>query len=233
MLNIAICDDETSITNTIASFIYKYNPNYSVSIFNDGDQFLEFLQSNLVDLIFLDIEIGNINGIEIGNFIRKILDNHTTKIVFITAKDGYEISLFDIQPLNFIKKPIQEDKIIKCLTLTAKLLDLENEIFEYKKGYELVRIPFRNILYFESLGKKVRIITHTTEDEFYYSLKNIKQHLPTYFVTPHASFVVNFNKITHCTSEKLTLTNNHQIPISQRSLKSVREMLLQTEKAKR
>lgn len=238
MIKIAICDDDTYICSEIESIIRNLRKKSIVEmeteVFYSGESLINFIKNEYkFDLIFLDIEMGTTTGIEVGNKIRNEFDDYISKIVFITSKDGYEQQLFDIQPLNFIKKPINHEKLKACISLAIKLLDIDNKTFEYKKGYNLIKVNIKEILYFESKRKQIKIATHSNEDYFYDTLENIRKKLPKTFVMPHGSFLINFNKVERVTKEFVFLKNGLQIPISQRNLKTIRSMIIDCEKEKR
>ena len=231
MLKIAICDDDKYICSEIERVLLDYEKSSTVEIdikvFYTGESLINFIKNeHFFDLIFLDVELGTTTGIEIGSKIRNELDDYISKIVFITSKTGYEQQLFDLYPLNFIKKPIDKEKLIKCVCLAVKLLDIDNKTFEYKKRYDVIKISIKDILYFESKGKQIKIVTHSYEDHFYETLDNIKNKLPKIFIEPHRSFLINFDKVERITKESVFMINGHEIPISQRNLKNIRSMIL-------
>lgn len=238
MIRIAICDDNNSICSEIEKVILEYKKTnineIEIEVFYTGESLIDFIKNeHQFDLIFLDIELGTTTGIVIGSKIRLEFDDYISKIVFITSKVGYEQQLFDIQPLNFIKKPLDHEKIKNCLNLTIKLLGMDNKTFEYKKGYDVIKVDVKNILYFESKRKKIKIVTHCSEDYFYGTLENLKENLPKIFIEPHGSFLVNFHQIVRVTKESVFMKNGIEIPISQRNLKNIRSMLIDFEKEKR
>ncbi|MFW5650456.1 MAG: LytR/AlgR family response regulator transcription factor [Acetivibrio ethanolgignens] len=237
MVKIAICDDDAYICSEIEKVIFDFGKTSTVEmeieVFYSGEELIHFMEKEYsFDLVFLDIELGETTGIEVGSKIRNEFDNYISKIVFITSKDGYEQKLFDVQPLNFIKKPLDHEKIERCLRLAIKLFGLDNQIFEYKKGYDVVRVDAKDILYFESRRKKIRIVTNRGEDWFYGTLEGIREKLSPMFVEPHGSFLVNFDKIERITRESAFMKNGVEIPISQRNLKNIRSMLIDVEKEK-
>ena len=234
MLSIAICDDNNYICSQIEKIILDYQKykceKFDIDIFCTGENIINFIKNeHSYVLIFLDIELGTTTGIEIGSKIRNEFDDYISKIVFITSKDGYESQLFDFQPLNFLKKPIEPRKIHKCIDLSLKLLGIENNTFEYKKGYDIIKVQIKNILYFEKIGRKIHIVTTFDEDFFYDTILNLKNELPKNFVEPHGSFIVNFNKIIRLKKDCLIMSNNIEIPVSQRNLKDIRTMLINSE----
>lgn len=237
MLAIAICDDNNFIYSEIEKFILEYEKfnyiKFDVDIFYTGESLINFIKNeHSFDLIFLDIEIGTTTGIEVGTKIRVEFDDHISKIVFITSKNGYESQLFDIQPLNFLRKPIDPQRLQKCLDLTIKLLGKENKTFEYKKDYDIVKVKIKDILYFEKVGRKIKIVTTYGEDFFNETISSIQSRLPQNFIEPHASFLVDFNKIIKLKNDYIIMTDSKEIPISRRNLQNIRTMLINSEKEK-
>lgn len=238
MIKIAICDDNNCICSEIEQMILEYEKtsitNLDVEVFYSGEHLIDFIkQEHQFDIIFLDIELGTTTGIEVGNKIRNEFDDYISKIIFITAKDGYEQQLFAVQPLNFIKKPLDHNKIRNCLDLATKLLGLDNKTFEYKKGYDIVKVELKNVLFFESKRKQIKIVTLSGEDCFYGTLESLKETLPKIFIEPHGSFLINFHQIERVTKETVFMNNGIEIPISQRNLKNIRSVLIDFEKEKR
>lgn len=238
MLRIAICDDNNSICSEIEQFIIDYSKistvKVEVDVFNSGENLLSFIKNeHYFDLIFLDIELNTTTGIKVGTTIREDFDDHISKIVFITSKQGYEKQLFDIQPLYFLPKPIKASRITKSIDLAIKLLDIDNKTFEYKKDYDIVKVRIQDILYFEKVGRKIKIVTHNDETFFNDSLSAIKNRLPQNFLEPHASFLVNFDKIARLSKDMIIMKDKKEIPVSQRNLKNIRDMILNGERDKK
>lgn len=236
MFRIAICDDEENICVKIESIILDYGKRclekLKVEMFFSGEEICEYMMNGEeFDLIFLDIELNLINGIEVGKFIRDMLKNEATLIVYISAKDNYYQQLFDIRPMNFLHKPIDEKKIIADI---EKAIDLSNRlthVFTYRKSNTAYKRELKKILYFEAKGRMVRIVTITGEDIFYGKLKTILSQLEKYhFFCIHQSFLVNYAHITMFTHTEITMSNNEILPISRRQKEEVLEMLIKYEK---
>lgn len=237
MIRIAICDDDKYTCSEIEKILLEYEKTNSIhmdiEVFYTGESFFQFIiQEHAFDLIFLDIELRTTSGIDISHKIRSELDDHISKIVFITSKNGYESQLFDVQPLNFIKKPIDDTKLKNCLRLAIKLLHMEYDTFTYKKGYDVIRVNIKDIFYFESNRKRIKIVTEQGEDYFYGTLEKVYQKLPPIFVAPHGSFIINFDKTIRITKETVLMQNGIEVPISQRNLKNMRRMLIEFEREK-
>ena len=102
-----------------------------IDIFYGGEALIDSIKENgNYDLIFLDIELGKINGVEIGHIIREDMEDYVTKIIYISSKSGYDRQLFEVQPLHFLQKPLDEEKVLKDVLLALKILGKENQVFE-------------------------------------------------------------------------------------------------------
>lgn len=231
MLRIAICDDDDFICAEIEDFILSHKniirTQVETNVFLSGEKLLYFIENeHAFDLIFLDIELGMLTGLDVGREIRNGFEDYLSKIVFISSKTGYEMELFDVQPLHFLKKPLEKESLLDCIRLAVKISEKENNFFEYQIKQIINRVAFKEILYFESNLKKIKIVTMNGVDFFNGSLENIKRRLPSVFVHSHGSFIVNFNYIKRITGDKLLMTNGETIPVSRRYYKNIQEVHL-------
>lgn len=231
MLRIAICDDDSTICSSIEAMILEYGKTSYVQIeidaFNTGEDLLKCIKNNYqFDLIFLDIELGTTTGIHIGKTIREEFDDHISKIVFITSKNGYEAELFDVQPLYFLRKPIDKQSLKKSLDLGIKLLDIENIFFKYNKGRDIIKVKIKDIIYFEKSLRKICIVTTHGEDFFNDSISNIQRRITKNFILPHESFLLNYHKVRSFNSQYIIMIDGKKIPISRGRLPEIRTMLL-------
>lgn len=99
MVSIAICDDEkftcTYIEGQVVKFTEENNINVSVENFYNGEDICNFIESgNKIDILFLDIELGDINGVDVGKFIRETNKCNDTKIIYISSRESYAMQLF-------------------------------------------------------------------------------------------------------------------------------------------
>ncbi|WP_312044739.1 LytR/AlgR family response regulator transcription factor [Anaerotignum sp.] len=232
MLKIAVCDDNHYLCIEIEQVILDYsiqcNIKIDIEVFYDGKELINYIENqHSFDLIFLDIELKTTTGIEVGTTLRKKMDDYITKIVFISSKTGYERQLFDVQPLNFLDKPIDKEKILNCIDLSLKLLDKEKKKLKYKVGKEYKQIAFQDILYFENKLRKVKITTLNGTDEFYGTLAIVKSQLPNIFLTTHNSYIVNYNYIKKISGDSILMINEMIIPISKRNLKDIQQFQIQ------
>lgn len=233
MFRIAVCDDDNSICAHIENIIMKYKEKNSldldVEILYSGEGVCDFLnKEHGFDLIFLDIELRNMSGIDVANFIRRDMDDQTTQIVYISGKENYYKDLFETRPMNFILKPVEEDKVIKNVLSAMKLSDRLSGIFSYKKGHETFKKPVSEIIYFESADREIKMITTGTEELFYGKISDIYNKLSKYrFMNIHKSYVVNYQHVVNFKYDEVTMSNGVCLPISQLRRKKIKK--LQTE----
>lgn len=233
MLRIAICDDDKALCMHLKSMlneiIEKTDDVLEISIFFSGEELWDLLfNGNHFDIIFLDIELCEINGVEVGKKIREELNDELTQIVYISAKESYAMDLFDIRPLNFLVKPLKKEKIESVLKTAKKVLGSSNQYYEYKIGNVNFNVLLKDVLYFESSGRKVKIILKDDVTEYYGKLSEVEEKLRNSdFFFIHKSYLINYNHVIEYTYEYVKMSNNEILGISQNNRKAVREKLLQ------
>lgn len=231
-MNIAICDDNNEICSHIETVLLDYSRVHcikiEVTVFYSGHSIINFLKHNIFfDLIYLDIEMESINGLEVGKFIRQDLKNYKTEIIYISGKNDYDRLLFDVQPLHFIPKPLIDSIIIDDLLLAIERSEKRTILFRYEKQMTKYAIPIDDILYFESIGRTIKIVMIGSEDIFYSTLGNIQTMLAEYsFLHIHRSYLVNYNHITRLTYSNATMSDGKIITIGRTKRNELRELQL-------
>ncbi|SHE93067.1 two component transcriptional regulator, LytTR family [Tissierella praeacuta DSM 18095] len=235
MFIIAICDDEQIIVSQIENILLDYSKRTSLEVdiivFYSGEELYKYMELGYnFDLIYLDIEMEPMNGLEVGKMIRNRMQNHKTDIVYISGKDGYDRQLFDVQPLHFISKPIDPNNVIEDLKLAMLRANKLGGVFTYKKANESHKVPIKDIIYFESLGRETRIVTVNNEDIFYGVMQKIFDIVGKYqFIRIHRSYIVNYNHISIFRYEEVIMSNGIILPISQAKRKEIKDIQLSIE----
>ena len=232
MFKIAICDDVPSVCSDLKAMITDMKNDLickeiTIDTFYSGEALIDNIkEENLYDLIFLDIELGKINGVEVGHIIREQMEDYVTKIIYISSKDIYDRQLFDVQPLHFLKKPIDSKKVFDDIQLAMKISEKENRNFEFKSFRNTIKVPYRDILYFESRGRKVFLMGTKNNYTFYGNINSLEEVLPKFFIHPNRSYFVNYEFVTCFKFEELIMTDGSIIPISRNKRKEIRELQL-------
>lgn len=235
MLKIAICDDDHGICSQIEDILLKYvKKNYfkiDIQVFYSAETLLNYIkQGNKIDLIYLDIEMGQISGIEVGRYIRKVMKDYTTEIVYISGKDEYDRQLFDVQPLHFIPKPISPSLIIEDLNLAISRLKKTIDPFEYTKGNNRFKVAMKDIIYFESVNREIKIVLMDHEDYFYESMEKVHTAVSSHqFVKIHRSYLINYNHVSIFKYDEIVMSNGEVLPISQARRKAIRDIQVNEE----
>lgn len=236
MLKIAICDDEDFICSQLEEILIRLEDIYldkmDIDIFYSGIELDNSIQNGEVyDLIFLDIEMEHMNGVEVGKKLRNEYEDNTTQIIYISSMENYAMELFQVRPMDFIIKPLTYEKISKVLDTALRLIPKSNEVFKYQTGHTVCKIPLKDILYFESVNRKINIITTSRKDIFYGTLNNIYKELQSYhFINIHKSFLVNYNHIVKFEYKQVTMSDDRILPISQQNRKGIRSLQLKMER---
>lgn len=224
MIKIAICDDDKYICGNIEKMLLEYAKekylNFNIEVFFSGEElFRQFKNLISYDIFLLDIKMFEINGLDVGHYIRKELKDYSAKIIYISAEEHYMKEMFKVQPLDFLKKPIDTQELSYVLDLSCKLITGETRDFFYKKGCETHAVPVKDILYFTGTGRKIIITTLNGTDEFYGKISEVLVGLDSSkFIQVHKSYIVNYNYITTIKSSEVKMADNFAIAIS-RNLK--------------
>jgi len=232
MIKIGICDDEKLICKEIEDIIRDYEKKtdilISIDVFYSGEAICDYIKkANSFDLIFLDIELEKMNGVEVGNIIRDEIKNEITQIVYVSWKQQYAMELFQNRPFDFIIKPVSQEKISSIINKYIELHINNKRFFEFSFRKSDYRLPFEDIIYFESHNRKIRITGTFGEKEYYEKLANIIEILPDKdFIQIHKSIIISYLYVTKYNYEEVTLSNGEVLPISQKFRSVVREKLL-------
>ncbi len=218
-------DDEPLALGLIVSYINKTPFLELKNSFDNPIDAMEYLEDNKVQLLFLDIQMPDLTGVE---FARNLDDN--CKIVFTTAYDKYALEGFKLEAMDYLLKPISYDVFLKSASRAKKyfkqimpsntdvnLSTSEKKDYLFiKVDYQLKRIEYSDILYFEGLKDYVKLYTESTEKPFVFlsTLKSLEEKLPTdRFMRIHRSFIVSLDKIKTIERDRI-IFGKERIPIS-------------------
>ena len=234
VIKIAICDDDkevcTSVNHIVEKLLHQTEIKAEIYTFYSGKELCEKMLNVKYDLIFLDIEIPEMNGVEIGKYIRKKLENNVAQIVYISSKKSYAMELFENRPFDFLIKPLTEEAIKKVLNNYLNVYGDRGLFFTYQKSRSTYNIELSKIMYFERNKRKITVKTTEEDDEFYGSLEDIYTELKdNKFFFIHKSFLVNYSFIKIFNNDKVIMADGRELPISQARRKKIREKYLKME----
>lgn len=200
MINIGICDDEPSMRKALRTPLEQkmqlLGEDYWIFEYESGEALIRRPEAENLDILFLDIEMKELTGMDTARALRK-KDAHTL-LIFVTAYPDYVFQGYEVHAFHYILKPYEEHKIQKVLEQALRELEGQKEQFftlEQKSG--TFRIPFKKILAFSSDRRKIILsLTDGQTMDFYGKLDDLKDRLPDYFIRCHNRHLVNLNHVT-------------------------------------
>ncbi len=234
MLKVAVVDDENIICSQIEGYLLQIskelNIRLDIEVLYSGKELCKELeQKTNYDVIFLDIEMKNTNGIEASHIIREIMMDDGVQIVYVSGKTQYAMELFKFSPFDFIVKPVQKEKLKEVIQKVLRILG-NKDYFSYKKGRETLRVQLKDIIYFESNGRKVDINTVEGKDTFIAVMKEIENKLENVgFISIHRSFLVNYRHIKKFSFREVVMSNGEKLTISKERREKIQQLQLELE----
>ena len=226
-MKIAICDDEENICQYLESVLKNILENkrifYEITIYNSGEEFCHDIEKGKMDLIFLDIEMPDYDGVKVGKYIREEVKDEKVQIAYISGKIEYAMELFDFRPINFLVKPLTKEMIESLINKYILITSQEQFTFSYQKGNEQDKVEFSKILYLEKEGRRIHIKTKDKEDVFYGRMEDVYEKLKyNGFLYIHKSIIVNYNYISKIMYCSVIMTDGKEFSISQSRRKEIR-----------
>ncbi|CEO32643.1 LytR/AlgR family response regulator transcription factor [Paraclostridium sordellii] len=216
MLKIAICDDEKSQINLLKNILSIHldlkGLDYRIYEFDCGESLIDSITKESYDIIFSDIEMKAINGIDTAKNIR--LHNKKSVIIFVTSYPDFVFQGYEVKAFNYILKPYTSEKIGKVLdSALEELNEIQDKFYVVESKSKTVKINLSNTYYFTSDKRKVNAVTFTETIDFYDKLDNLEKNLPSFFVRIHQRYLVNINHVSSVESSSLVI-NKEVLPIS-------------------
>lgn len=228
---IAICDDEIGTCSDLEKMILDFAGRRALQIetevFYSGETFYCSIQGECpYDLVFLDIQLLEMDGVLVGRQIREQLGNDKISIVYISSKETYAMSLFQVRPLDFLIKPLTEEKVAATLEQFIRLSEANKNEFYYHAGKSLCRLYLDEIHYFACNGRKVEIHTGSGQREFYGAMRQVWEQVEGKgFLVIHKSYIVNAMFVSVYHYDSVQMTDGVRLPISQKYRKAMKAKL--------
>lgn len=216
-LKCAIVDDEPLALNLLESYVQKTPFLQLAGKYSSAVQAMKDLPEMQVDLIFLDIQMPELSGLEFS----KMITPHT-RIVFTTAFDQYAIDGYRVNALDYLLKPISYTDFLQAAHKAVQWFDLLNQPQEelesifVKSDYKLIQVELKNILYIEGLKDYIKIYEENALKPILslMSMKSMEELLPSSrFMRVHRSYIVQKDKIRIIDRGRIVFGKNY-IPIS-------------------
>lgn len=234
MYHVAICDDENEILNDISKRIkacFAEKDIYAEYVcMNDPRKLMEFLQTEKVDVLFLDIDMPYFSGMDIAGYVNE--KGLQTMLIFVTSHDALVYQTFAYRPFGFIRKTHIDDELEELSERIKKeLLDRKQELV-IEKGQEIIRIPIREIIYIESEGNYLNIYEKNTAIKVRETMTNIENELSGKgFIRCHKGYLIHIDYIEKFRSSQVEMRcgqENKVIPVGRSYEKDVKRRVLES-----
>lgn len=226
MINCLIVDDEPIARNGILEYIEQVDFLNASAVCKNAIEASSALQNNQIDLVFLDIQMPKITGID---FLKNL--SNPPLVIFTTAFPEYAIEGYELNVLDYLLKPISFERFFKAAAKAQSYLSLKvkkeliitEPYFFIKSNQKLEKILVEDILYIEALSNYVILYTKAKKHIVYMSFKGIESQLPGHlFLKIHKSFIVAVNAIQTIDNNEV-IVGDHILPIS----KSYRSLVME------
>lgn len=233
-INCLIVDDEPPARDVLRRYVEELPILRLCGECGNAIQAMSFLQQQPIDLLFLDIRMPQLNGIDFLKILKL-----PPKIIFTTAYSEYALEGYELDVVDYLMKPIRFDRFLKAInkafpandlkqTVTEAPLPIENAVgaFVYfRADRKMVKVLLNDILYIESMKDYVKVFTSTNTIVTKQSISTVETMLPEKkFVRTHRSYIVSVDKIKSFTSEILEI-GKAEIPIGKLYRNSVLKLL--------
>ena len=229
MWKILICDDDALFLELLKKNVMEAAGERlgEIRTFVEKEQIEGYASEhpNEACIVFLDVELGEKNGVESA---KRILNNQpNSQIVFVSAHDKYYLDVYEVDHVFFLKKPLEKEQLYKALDRAGSKLESAKKdefVVVNKKG--ALKLGLNEILFFEKEKRKIHI--HTTMDviTYYGKFDDMEQQLDERFVRCHKSYIVNISKVIKMGNRKFYFAGEKVVPISKSYYPDVRDLFL-------
>ena len=217
-MNCIIIEDQPPAQRILKKYIEDIGSLNLKATFSDAIQAMEFLKTDSVDLIFLDIHLPKISGID----FLKMMPN-SPHIILTTAFSEYALESYEFNVVDYLLKPISFQRFVKAVSKIPvknagefKTVSPENtpEVLFIKSGYDYIKVSIHDIIYIKSDADYTEIYVpgkkHLTSEPLRYWIENLDKQ---YFFRIHKSYIINTSKIVKVSSNQVYLIDDFVVPI--------------------
>lgn len=221
MINIAVCDDNEiwacKMEKLLEGLCKKNFMEAEIEVFFNGKELADAVNKGILyDIIFLDIEMKEENGLLAAKRIRTV--DKVCLIIFVTSHENYMREVFDVRPFRFLNKPVTLEVIQKCLLESYDEIINTDCYFRYKYERAWHKVNIKDIIYFESQRRKIYIQLKQKKLEMYSKLNDVEEEMTQKkitFLRIHQSYLINYIHIETLRYDHVILDNGDELPISE------------------
>lgn len=229
VIYIAVCDDEQIVLNSIkklvSDFLHIKNIEAKIFLFSSGEELLN--SGKDIDILFLDIQMGHLDGIETAKKMRN--RGYKGYLIFITVLKEMVFQSFEVQPFDYLLKPIKQDNFTNTMErLLLSMKSADKEFLLVQRGTEINIVSFNEIIFCEIIDRKIYL--HLKSElvmDFYDKIENLETKLDKRFFRCHRSYIINMQYLTSYKNGIAYMAEDHQIPVSRLRSREFSNVILQ------
>lgn len=231
-MKVAVCEDSIVqsdlLTSQIKNWANEKDIDISIDSFATAESFLfQWSEHKEYDIIFLDIKLNQMSGIELSNIIRE--KDKTIDIVFVTGFFKYALHGYRVGALQYLMKPVNISDLHFCLEKTKERINSKDEdsALIIESGKKIIRLDYNEIYYCIMFSPYMDIHTDTEKITLREKISEMEKKLPDdYFVRCHRSYIVNVKHVKSISKSHVFLENGEKIPISRGKYKEINDRFI-------
>lgn len=228
-LSIAVCDGDKAacevLEHALAEIADELQLDIETDIFYTGNGLRRCLaRGECFDILFLSLELEDVSGIQVGEYIRTKLNDQETQIVYLSDKIDHIMRLFRSHPYAFLLKPVDAEELLHLMRQFAQYAEKSKRIFVYQIKRTKYKVLFEQIIYFQSNQRKIILVKTDGKTEFYGKLDEVVRKAPSYFLLIHKSYLLNIRFAASYSYNTIKLKNGERLPVSRAYQKRAREV---------
>ncbi|MFT6844353.1 MAG: two-component system LytT family response regulator [Flavobacteriales bacterium] len=228
MMNCVVVDDEQVSRMAVEKCVLNTPHLNLVASYSSATEFSKHVGDEPIDLIFLDVEMPGMSGMEFVKAYRNI-----PQVIFVTSKTSYAFDAYQYDVTDYIEKPIDYTRfnhaIEKAIQIKHSLVEQpqDGQMVYLKTGSQLIKINLNELQFVEALGDYINIYTDNGRHTLLSTMKAILVKIePFHFTRIHKSYIVNMNRVQKISGSKVILANR-ELPIGRVFKQNLKKQLLQ------
>ena len=226
---VAIVDDSTTdaefVQGILNSWAEQRQANIQVNVFPSAEAFLfRYAEDKDWDILFLDIEMGNMDGVALAKKIRQ--DNESVQMVFVTGFADYISEGYEVAALHYLMKPVKQDKLFAVLDRAIAVMQKTERVILLPVGGEMLRLPISQVQYVEAFSHTVAIITGTDTIQVKMPISEVEKLLGEGFIRCHRSYLVGLKHIARLSKTEVILDSGKALPLSRGAAATVHKAFI-------
>ncbi|MBQ7925794.1 MAG: response regulator transcription factor [Lachnospiraceae bacterium] len=231
MFHIGICEDEPAqqgyLEKCIRSWAERAGCKVSIDIYDSGEQFLfDYEDREAFDLLILDIQMGQLNGMELARKIRQ--QNRRVKIIFLTGVADYALEGYEVGAVRYLLKPLKPELLEQLLEdIRQELKQTAGETFMFTRNGETCKVPFGDIIYLEAEGHYLSMVTTGGHYQWKSSFTSVAEEFEArgFFLLKRGLYV-NLEYVSRITKTDCILESGEQLPVSKNRYRQLNEAFI-------